>query len=215
MQIMKVLDIETWKRRQHFEFFRKLDMPHFSLCANVDITALHRLVKQHRLPFFKSVLYLVMRCANDIPEFRYRIRKEQVIEHDRVHPGFTTLVDEDTYSNCIADYDEDPNRFFRNAEESIERVKHNPFVADPESRDDLIYVTCIPWVAFTGVMHPLHLSPIDSVPRITWGKYFEDRERVLMPLSVQAHHALMDGAHAGKYYQKLQTYLDRPETVFH
>ena len=31
-----------------------------------------------------------------------------------------------------------------------------------------------------------------------------------MPFSVQAHHALMDGFHVGRYFQQAQNYLDSP-----
>ena len=34
-----------------------------------------------------------------------------------------------------------------------------------------------------------------------------------MPLGVQAHHALVDGIHFGKFYDKVQGYLNRPEAV--
>jgi chloramphenicol O-acetyltransferase type A len=32
-----------------------------------------------------------------------------------------------------------------------------------------------------------------------------------MPLSVQGHHGLMDGLHAGRYFARVQELLDRPE----
>jgi chloramphenicol O-acetyltransferase type A len=35
-----------------------------------------------------------------------------------------------------------------------------------------------------------------------------------MPLSVQAHHALMDGIHMGRYFTLVQEYLDCPEKLF-
>jgi chloramphenicol O-acetyltransferase type A len=34
-----------------------------------------------------------------------------------------------------------------------------------------------------------------------------------MPLSVQGHHALMDGLHVGRYYEQVQAYLDEPELM--
>ena len=71
----------------------------------------------------------------------------------------------------------------------------------------------MPWVSFTSVMHPLHMNPPDSVPRITWGKFFEEGPTLKMPLSVQAHHALLDGVHLGRYYSLVQEYLDHPEDV--
>jgi chloramphenicol O-acetyltransferase type A len=62
-------------------------------------------------------------------------------------------------------------------------------------------------------MHPIHLHPVDSVPRYAWGKFFEDGKNLKMPLSVQGHHALMDGIHMGRYYAEVQDSLDNPDSV--
>ena len=69
----------------------------------------------------------------------------------------------------------------------------------------------MPWLSFTSVMHPMNLRTLDSVPRIAWGKFFEDGEKLKMPLSVQAHHALMDGIHIGRFYSRVQELLDNPD----
>jgi chloramphenicol O-acetyltransferase type A len=74
-------------------------------------------------------------------------------------------------------------------------------------------MTAIPWISFTSFMHPLHLHPVDSVPRFAWGKFFADGEALKMPFSVQGHHALMDGLHAARYIERVQRYLNRPESV--
>ena len=63
-------------------------------------------------------------------------------------------------------------------------------------------------------MHPMHLQPADSIPRFAWGKFFEDGKRLKMPLSVQGHHALMDGLHMSKFYAGVQEYLDKPKELF-
>jgi len=46
------------------------------------------------------------------------------------------------------------------------------------------------------------------VPRLAWGKYFEENGKILLPFSVQAHHSFVDGIHMGKYYECLQKYLN-------
>jgi chloramphenicol O-acetyltransferase type A len=56
------------------------------------------------------------------------------------------------------------------------------------------------------------MHPVDSIPRISWGKYFRDDNLIKMPLSVQVHHALMDGFHVGRYFQQVQKYLDTSES---
>ncbi len=68
-------------------------------------------------------------------------------------------------------------------------------------------------VSFTSMMHPTHLHPVDSVPRIAWGK-FGETERREMPLSVQVHHGLMDGIHVGRYFYQVQDILDRPQFLY-
>ncbi|TFG78810.1 MAG: chloramphenicol acetyltransferase, partial [Flavobacteriales bacterium] len=45
---------------------------------------------------------------------------------------------------------------------------------------------------------PYH--PGDSVPRITYGKFFEQDWKLMMPLNIQAHHALVDGHHLGAFF---------------
>ncbi len=43
---MRHINLETWPRREHFKVFSAWDYPHFSLCANVDLTAFYPVVKQ-------------------------------------------------------------------------------------------------------------------------------------------------------------------------
>ena len=40
--------------------------------------------------------------------------------------------------------------------------------------------------------------PADSNPRITWGKYAQEGERVTMPVSLLANHALVVGRADGQ-----------------
>jgi chloramphenicol O-acetyltransferase type A len=59
----------------------------------------------------------------------------------------------------------------------------------------------------------MQFHPSDSIPRFAWGKYFKENDTLKMPLSVQGHHAIMDGIHMGRFYEKLQDYLHHPEVV--
>jgi len=95
----------------------------------------------------------------------------------------------------------------------MDEMLKNPSMEDEEHRDDYLFLSAIPWVSFTSFSHAMHYTPADSVPRITWGKYFEEGEKILMPLSVQAHHAVVDGRHTGKYFELFQKYMRNPESV--
>jgi len=210
---MRTIDMQTWPRREHFKVFSAFDHPHFSMCANVDLTAFYPVVKQRGISFNVATVYVLARAANAIPEFRYRIRSGEVVEHEIVHPATTILTDEDLFTFCTFDYTEDFSLFAARAAEQIAYVKEHLTLEDEPGRDDLLFMTAIPWVSFTSFMHPMHLHPADSVPRFAWGKFFEDGEFLKMPLDVQAHHALMDGVHVGRYFAEVQDYLHHPGFV--
>ncbi len=208
---MRHINLDTWPRREHFEFFKTWGYPHFSMCANVDLTAFYPYIKQQGISFTVATVYVLARAANDIPEFRRRIRADGAIEHEIIHPGFTVLVDDDNFTFCTLEYFDDFLLFAAAATEKISYVKAHPTLDVDNERDDWLFMTAIPWVSFTAFMHPLNLYPTDSVPRFAWGKFFEDGQLLKMPLSVQGHHAVMDGLHVGRYYARVQEYLHHPE----
>ena len=209
---MRTIDMQTWSRREHFELFCTYGYPHFGMCANVDLTAFYPAVRQRGYSLTLAMVYVITRASNAIPEFRYRIREDKVIEHEIVNAGFTFLTEEDTFRFCYVDYVDDFAVFASNAVERVNFAKENPLVQQaPE--DNVLYTTSIPWVSFTSFLHPMRLQPEDSIPRFVWGKFFEEGERLKMPLGVQGHHALIDGVHVGKFYAKVQDYLQQPEIM--
>ena len=212
---MRTIDMQTWSRREHFKVFSAFDHPHFSMCANVDLTTFYPVVKQRGISFTVAIVYVLARAANAIPEFRYRIRAGKVVEHEIVHPSTTILTDEDLFSFCTIHYTENFSEFAARAAERIAYVQEHPTLEDDPGfgKDDLLFMTAIPWVSFTSFMHPMHLQPADSVPRFAWGKFSEDGKFLKMPLSVQGHHALMDGIHVGRFYAEVQDYLHHPGFV--
>jgi chloramphenicol O-acetyltransferase type A len=209
---MRKINLETWPRYEHFKVYNAFDHPHFSLTANVDLTGFYTAVKARGISINVAIIYVLARSANEITEFRNRIRGEEVVEHEVVHPSTTILTEGDLFSFCTIEYSADFPGFERIATDQIAAVLEDRVLEDEPGRDDYLFMTAIPWVAFTNLMHPLHLDPPDSVPRIAWGKFIREGDRMEMPLSLHAHHALMDGVHAGRYYQKVQEYLDQPDS---
>lgn len=207
---MRIIDLETWPRREHFAKYGGFRYPHFSMCAPVDLTALRPAVKERGVSLTAGILYVITRSANEIPEFRYRIRGDTVVEHEVVHPSLTVLVEGDLFAFAQVDYTPDFGVFAREVAERFAQAREQPTLADEPDRDDLLFMTAIPWVSFTSFSHPMPTLPADSIPRFAWGKAFPDGDRLRMPLSVQGHHALFDGLHMGRYYERVEAYLRDP-----
>ncbi|NHF60225.1 chloramphenicol acetyltransferase [Flavobacteriaceae bacterium TP-CH-4] len=202
---MKSIHFTNPHRRKHFDFFNGMNHPHFNITANVDITQLLPYLKSNELPTSSSIVYLIAKAANDIPEFRWRIRDGEVVEHQSVQPSFTVPTEEtDVFSFCTVAYTADARIFIENAQKQIAAMGTNPSFEDEEHRDDYLFLSAFPWVSFTGMQHAMHYHPCDSIPRISWGKFFEQDGKIWMPLSVQVHHAVVDGIHVGRYFQLME-----------
>lgn len=202
-------------RQKHFEFFNGMNHPHFNITANVDISKLLLFLKKNGLPITPSIVYLISRVANDIPEFRWRIRDGKVFEHQTVHPSFSVFTEvADVFSFCEVKYEQHAKKFIDRAFLRSEEMKKNPSFEDEEGRDDFLFLSTIPWVSFTGFQHAMQFHTCDSIPRIVWGKFFEMDGKMQMPLSVQVHHAIVDGRHVGKYFQLIEEMARQPSSWF-
>ncbi len=208
---MHEIDMATWPRKPLFDLYGRLDYPHFNVCAATDITALHGHARAHGLSLFSALLYGVSRAANAIEEFRLRIRGDKIIVHDAVHPSFTVLTEDKLLGFCPVDYTEDRRAFFLRTDRSIAGARKNPSLRDEPGRDDLLFISSLPWIRFTSLSHPIHMHPADSIPRITWGKYESENGGITLPLSVQVHHGLADGFHVGEFFRFFQEIVDQPE----
>jgi len=205
------IDPETWPRRKHYELFTAYAYPYFNLCVDVDVAPLVSAVKARSSSFTAHLLHPLAKAANAVPELRQRIRGDDVVEHGVVHPVTTVLGENDLFGFCFFEYVEDAGVFVSSAIEAIDRARRIPSLETQPERDDLLYMTAIPLISFTSMMHPVPLAPPDSVPRIAWGRYRTEGKRMAMPLSLHAHHGLMDGIHAGRFFERVEELIDNVE----
>ncbi len=207
------LDLDRWNRREHFHFFRGYDNPYFNLCAPLDVTPLLELCRQDGgASFFLASLYLSQAAANSIAAFRYRLRGERVLVHEVIHGGSTVLRDDDTFSFAYFDYETDFQRFQARGREILERARDPAAPLAPHAGDDdLIHYSVIPWVAFTSFSHARRWGTDESIPKIVFGKHTHDGTARRMPVSVEVHHALMDGLDVGRYFERFQELLADPQ----
>jgi len=209
---MRVVDLETWPRRHHFAKFNGFADPRFDMCVPVEVAPFRRAFKEQGLPLTAGIVYVITRSANEIPEFRSRIRGDIVVEHEIVHPSLTILATGDLFSFCHVDYQQDFALFARDFVAQAGAVKAEPTLAEQPWRDDEFFMSALPWVAFTAFHHPMPTIPADSIPRFAWGRVTAHGDEMAMPLEVQGHHALMDGLHLARFYEKAQAYFLQPES---
>jgi chloramphenicol O-acetyltransferase type A len=202
------VDIATWNRKTTYEFFRDYEDPYFNIAANLDVTKLYRFCKDNSLAFSLAGLFFSLQTANAIREFRFRLKDGRVVEFDVIHATQTILNDDETFSFCYFEKNDDIFEFDRAGKAAVEKYKKLKTFDVENDRVDLIYYSVIPWVSFTSFKHAARGDNTMSVPRMVFGRIFDDAGKKKMPFSVEAHHALMDGIHVGKYFELFQQKLD-------
>ena len=207
----KKLDIATWKRKEHFEFFSKFEEPFAGLVADVDITIAKRKAKEHGFSLFAYYLYQSITAINQIEEFRYRIKGEEVLIYDQIHTSATIGREDETFGFSFTEYQDSFEKFQQAFAVESKRVQGMSGLCfdDNALRQDVIHYSAIPWVSFKGLTHARNFNSEDSVPKLNFGKIYQEKDRFKMPVSVHTHHALLDGIHKGKYFELFQELLNQ------
>lgn len=201
-----ILDIESWNRKEHFRFFSALDDPFFGITAHVDFTAIYHEARHDAQSFFLYSLHHILTKANEIDEFKLRIEgTDSVVKYDTIHVSPTIGREDGTFGFAFFEYLPNRDEFIRQATHEIARVKDGSGLSFSENtgRVDVIRYSSIPWSSFTEMKHAGSFKNGDSVPRISTGKLIDTHGSMLLPISICAHHGLMDGRHVARFLNKL------------
>ena len=206
---MKQYDPKTWARKHHYAFFRDQSHPYFGLTSRVELGALHRVRASKIGTPFSLFLFALCQAANQVPQLRQRIRldgaAETVVEHDQVHPAFVVQAADDLFNFTTVSMTEKLARFCDAVGEASAARKEDPALAPFDGiRDDVLYCSCLPWIDFSHISHPIDTKIADSVPRFAWGQFQDDNT---VSVNVQVHHALVDGRHIDAFFEALQESL--------
>jgi chloramphenicol O-acetyltransferase len=160
--------------------------------------------KPNRTPF-SLFLYGLMTAANQVPQLRQRIRVEDgrdvVVEHPVISPAFVVQAREELFNFATVPFPQSLDAFGSAIRVQAEALAHSEGLAAFDGlRDDILYCTCLPWIDFTHISHPVDVKIADSVPRVAWGRFGADQT---VAVNVQAHHALVDGRHMARFFEAL------------
>lgn len=215
-----IIDVSTWKGKKHYEWFINYPVHYYNVTKEIKISKLtsylkNKTINNNKVSFFIAFLYIVTKALNEIEEMHLRIQNGQVISYDLINPAYTIMTDEGVFENCDSLFDEDFKKFYQDTKAAIDKVKHgindNPY--NDLNEFNQFYITCLPWIEFTGLFHPMPNDDSAFVPRICWSKYYERNTDTFISLNIQVSHALVDGYPLSKAFLKIEEYLDKPEIL--
>ena len=206
---MKEIDIENWSRKAQYAFFSTYEDPFFNVTANLNVTNLYAFCKQHELSFSLACIFVAIKSINEIPEFKLRIKKGKVVQYDSVPIGSTVLNEDLTFSFCDFPYVPSILEFDAKGKSIIKKHKEGVTFDAQEDEVQMVHCSTLPWVSLTGFKHARKGDEAGKgIPKIIFGKFFNENDHKKIPFSVEVHHALVDGYHIGLLFKGMQQFID-------
>ncbi|MEG1586398.1 MAG: chloramphenicol acetyltransferase [Bacteroidales bacterium] len=212
----QLIDIETWERKDNFKFFSTFLNPTFSITSEVECSGAKARAKKNKESFFLHYLYAVLRAANEIKEFRYRIEKKGIVLYDQVDMLTPIRISENgRFAEALIPYHENFETFHREAKKIINSLSADaePYgivtneKKDPEENFGHILLSALPDLYFTSITSTQQHSHGCNFPLMNAGKAIIRDNRLVMPLGMTLHHGFVDGYHISLFYKRVEELL--------
>ena len=203
----RIIDPKETTRAMAFELWMKAPNPMVTFFKTLDVTNLIRVSKRRGLKFNMLPDFCIGKAAAGVKEFYILPVGDQLIAYDSI--AVNTIVKNRTgeVSSCDILFTEDLDRFNREYLEHTARVAESCVDRDLSEDSMVIGTSAIIDTEIDGAVGMN--SGIFNNPFLIWGRYRRRFLRYTRPISLQFHHTQMDGAHAGRFLEMLQTEIDR------
>jgi chloramphenicol O-acetyltransferase type A len=206
------IDLNNWKRKEIFNHYLNQHTT-FSITTEIDISVLYQNLKQKEYKFYPAFIFLVTNVINSNTAFRTGYNRDGDLGFwDKLDPLYT-IFDRasETFSGIWTTGTNDFKNFYDSYLEDVGIYNGSgklfPKTPIPENT---FSISIIPWTSFTGFNLNINKNSKYLLPIITAGKFINKGNSIYLPLSLQVHHSVCDGYHAGLFMNSVQDLADKP-----
>lgn len=189
----RVISMDRDPRREQFQLFSGYTFPYAGVTVQLDVTALELRLRAEHKPVFLTMLYVIHRAVNRVPEY------------DECPVSFTELKPDGSYAYCRMETARIPYEDYiaMGRQQQAAARQGGTIETDRQAESPCIFASCLPWLNYTSLTHPA-CTPADSNVRVSWGQLFMRCGMTQLSVSIQVHHALADGWHIARFYRALE-----------
>ncbi len=204
----RVIDKEKYYRKGVFKHFSEDCKCSTSLTARIDVTDLVSYSKEKGTKFYINFLYILVKVLNSRDDYKmgYLWQTEELICYDVINPTqYIFHEDTETCTPVYTIYYEDYDTFYKYAAEDIEKAKNTrEYGLDMQNHPNWFDASYISWLSYDSLNIELPDGHLFFAPIVNWGKYREEKSRLMMPVSVRLNHAIADGYLVAKVFKLLE-----------
>lgn len=203
----RIIDPKETTRAMAFELWMKAPNPMVTFFKTLDVTNLIRVSRRRGLKFNMLLDFCIGKAAAGVKEFYILPVGDQLIAYDSIAVNTIVKNRNGEVSSCDILFTEDLDRFNREYLKHTARVAQTCVDRDLSEDSMVIGTSAIIDTEIDGAVGMN--SGIFNNPFLIWGRWRRRFLRYRLPISLQFHHTQMDGAHAGRFLEMLQTEIDR------
>lgn len=198
--------MEQWARKKHYEHYKNKVPCSYSVTVDIDITNLQIRIKEQGLKTYPVQIYMLSTVVNQLPEFRMTTDDEHHLGYwEVIDPIYTVLnPDTETFSTIWTRYDSCFNAFYRAYLKDTAQYANGSLFPQEHVPPHTFNISSVPWLDFTAFNINVFSDGSYLLPIFTIGKHKKENGKIMMPLSIQCHHAVCDGYHVGKFVETLR-----------
>ncbi len=203
----KIIDIETWDRKELFNMYTTDLKIVMNLTVDLDVTKLVNFAKSNGYKFYPCMIWAVSKVVNSHDEYKYGKKDGKLVLWDYVSPSFTDFNEKTKkFNKFVVEYSKDFKTFYSNCQNEREKNKDvSGFI--PNQPENVFDITCLPWVYYKNFTMHIETEP-RFFPVVSWGKYVEENGKFKIPVTIDYNHAVGDGYNASMFFNYLQDLLD-------
>ena len=193
-------------RAAAYELWMNAPNPMVTFFKTLDVTNLVRVSKRRQLKFNMLLDYCIGKAAVTVKEFYVLPVGQALIQYDAIAVNTIVKNRNGEVSSCDIAYTDDLAQFDRDYRKYTAETAETLQDRDLSGDYMVIGTSAIIDTELDGAVGMN--SGIFNNPFIIWGKYRRKLFRYELPISFQFHHTQMDGAHAGRFLENLQTAIN-------
>jgi len=208
----RVIDREKYYRKGVFRHFSEDCKCSTSITSRIDVTELVKHSKMTGTKFYINFLYILSKVLNSRDDYRmaYLWKTDELICYDVINPTqYVFHEDTETCTPVYSTYYEDYEVFYQNALNDLEEAKKTrEYGLDAENHPNWFDASYISWLSYDSLNIELPDGYLFFPPIVNWGRYREEKGRLVMPVTVRLNHAIADGYLVANVFRLLQKEID-------
>jgi len=193
-------------RAEAFGLWMSSPMPMVTLVKTIDVSRIRKVSRKTGVKFNVMMCWCIGKAASSIDEFFLLPEKGRLYRYDKLAINIVVQNSKGGLSLCDVPYSDDIRQFAADYQDLTCSAAETCKSTSLEGHM-IIGTSALPQTELDCIVN--QYSGRYNNPFLAWGRYRKGLFKTTLPLSLQFHHAQMDGLQACRFLDNLQEELNR------